>query len=361
MPYDQWVVAGPFKGVVDNLPKPYKPKNCWDDVLNFLIWKGLLITRPRLNAYGNPPDGAILRNVLTYNDIQNNAHTLALTTQTAYAITSGPVYNALTTPGSISLAGTALPYGIAVMNGEVFFANGSAIGLYADGESSVKDANHPGSWRFAGVLSNHMVTCYTTEPEPGAAGSIVYPQRVRWSDNGDPTEWTESAATTAGHADLLEVPDFITGFATLGRSGYIYRTNGITLMTATGDSTAPFQFDQISNSIGGIGNKFPYSLATYGNLSAFVAASDLYGFDGNSITPFGGEAKKSIFRDIALSTGDVISAFITPILGPGFDFLSYWLSIPGVSTWVYSYDDQTWMRFSSAEGSMTTISAVVGG
>lgn len=361
MPYEQLVVTGPFKGIVDNLPRPYKPKNCWDDVLNFFINNGRLMTRPRLNAYGNPPDGAILRNAITFNDIQNNAHTLALTTQTPYFITAGPVYHALTTPGSISLAGTALPYGFAVMNGQVFFANGSVIGLYADGELSVKDASHPGSWRFAGVLNDHMVTCYTTEPEPGAAGSIVFPQRVRWSNNGDPTDWAEAAGSTAGHTDLLEVPDFITGFATLGRSGYIYRTNGITLMTATGDSTAPFQFDQISNSFGGIGSLFPYALATYGNLSAFIGSSDLYGFDGNSITPFGGDAKNRIFPDLARATGDVITGFITPNIGLRYQFLSYWLSIPGVSTWIYSYDDQTWMRFSSSAGDMTALSLVIGG
>jgi hypothetical protein len=361
MPFDQMIVTGPFKGIVDNLPRPYKPKNAWDDVLNFITHEGRIQTRPRLNTYGNPPDGAVLRNAITFNDIQGSKHTLALTTKTPYFITTGPVYNALSTPGSISLAGTSLPYGMAAINGQIFFSNGSVVGLYADGEASVKDSGHPGSWRFAGVLSNHVVTCLTTEPEPGAVGSIIFNARVRWSNNGDGTDWAEGPGSTAGHTDLLEVPDFITGFSTLGRSGYIFRPNGITLMTATGDSTAPFEFDQVSNALAGVGCKYPYTLCTYGNLSAFVAANDLYAFDGTTLTPFGGEAKHQIFRDIASSTTDVISANIIAVLGPSLEFLSYWLSIPGVSTWVYSYDDQNWVRFSSSAGSLTALSSVVGG
>ena len=364
MPYDQMIVTGPFMGVVDNLPRPYKPQPAWDDVLNWLTWKGRMITRPRLNAYSNTPNGATLRNVTTFNDVLGNLHTMALTTWFPYFLTSGPTWNQLTLPSmnQESLVGTGLPFGIAVMNGQLFFANGSVPGLYANGEASVYLANHPGTWRFAGVLGGHMVTAYTTEPDPTTATSTPFPQRVRWSNQGDPTNWTESAATSAGHVDLLEVPDFITGFATLGTTGYVYRTNGITMMIPTGIGENPFQFNQISNALGGVGCKYPYTLSTYGNMSAFVAANDIYGFDGNTLTPFGGQAKKRIFADIANASGDVITAFITPTMGPGFDFLSYWIAIPGVNvTWIYSYDDQSWVRFQSSHGNLTALSLVIGG
>lgn len=357
MAFDQLPIPGPYKGIVDNLPRPSKPANAWDDLLNFMPYKGRLITRPRLNAFADTPDGAILRNAITFSDILGNLHTLALTTANAYFVTSGPTFNLLTLPGGLAnLTGTSLPYGYAMINSRVYFSNGSVQGLYADGESSIKDSTHPGAWRYAGVLANHLVTCNTTEPEPGVVGSESFANRIRWSASGDANDWT---SFTAGFTDLLEVPDQITGFATLGRAGYIFRSNGITLMTPTGVGTSPFQFDQVTNAPQGVGNKYPYSLATFGGLSAFVASNDIYGFDGSTFTPFGGEAKKKIFADIADATGDQVTGWIVPRLGTPFDFLSYWLSIPGVNvTWVYSYDDQAWSRFTSSSGRLTTIATI---
>ncbi len=287
-------------------------------------------------------------------------HTLALTTKTPYMITAGPVYNALTLPGGIAdLTGTSLPYGWAGINGRIYFSNGSRVGLYSNGENAVYSSTHPGAWRYCGVLANHLITCNTTEAAPGLAGSTNYPQRVRWSSVGDPNNWTVGASSTAGFQDLLEVPDQITGYASLGRSGYIFRTNGITLVTPTGVGTAPFQFDQVTNSPQGVGCKYAYTLATYGAISVFVSTQDVYVFDGTTFTPIGGEAKKKIYADIANASGDQIWAGVVPRLGPQFDYLSYWLTIPGVNvSWVYSLDDQAWQRFSSSNGYLTALASV---
>lgn len=361
MAFEQLPIPGPFKGIVDNLPRPNKPPNAFDDIRNFLVYKGRLISRPKLNAFGDPPDGAVVRLMVTFQDIQNNFHTMALTTRTPYFLTSGPTYNALTpASGAHAIpvgAVTSLPYGYALINGRVYFSNGSTQVMYVDGEATYKDSTHPGAARFMGVLANHLVTCYTTEPEPNVVLSTEYPQRVRWSASGDANDWS---SFTSGYTDLLEVPDAITGFATLGRSGFIFRSNGISIMTPTGQGLSPFQFDQVTNAPQGVGAYYPYSLAVFGGVAAFVAQNDVYSFDGSTLTPFGGEAKKKIFADIALATGDVISGWIVPKLGPAMDYLSYWLSVPGPNvTWVYSYDDQAWQRMTSAAGSLTTISNVL--
>lgn len=366
MGFDQLPIPGPYRGIVDNLPRPTKPINAWDDLLNFMPYKGRLQTRNKLSAFGNPPDSSLLRKILTYSDILGNPHTLALTIKTAYAITTGPVYNMLTNPmGVTDLTGTSFPYGIAITNGRVYFSNGSVVGVYTDGQAALQVAGDiPGAFRYAGILANHMIICYTTEPAPGNVGSASFPQRVRWSNVGDANSWTPGPSTSAGFTDLLEVPDDITGFATLGRSGYVFRSNGISLVTPTGIGTSPFQFDQVTNSPQGVGCFYPYSLDTYGGISAFVGQQDVYLFDGTSFTPIGGEAKKKIFADIANSTGDVITGQICPNLGTGFDYLAYYLTIPGNSnglpiTWVYSWDDQGWWRFSSSSGELTAIGSVL--
>jgi hypothetical protein len=247
-----------------------------------------------------------------------------------------------------------VPYDYEIAQGRVYFANGSLPGLYSDGEATLKSMMHPGSFRFMTLLANHMVTAYTTEPPPGTTGATVYPYRVRWSDNGNATNWVESAATSAGHQDLLDVPDYITGLVTLGRTGFVFRWNGITQMTATGIGTQPFQFDQISHAPQGVGNYYPYSLVAFGQLCVFVSEDDIWTFDGSSFIPIGGLVKNRIFGDIAATNANLVIGMIFIRCNPQFKYLSYWLSIPTSSTtnnvtWVYHFDAQSWQRFRGLE------------
>lgn len=353
MTYQQFPVVGPFQGHVDNVPTPHNPPNSFDEIINFFCRKGRFHTRPKLTNFGAPPDGAIVRNFCTFQDVQNNFHTLALTTKTPYFITAGPTYNALTLPGGTpDLTGTSLPYGRVVTNSRVYFSNGSRVILYADGESSVKDSGSPGSGRFLTVNASHLISAYNTEPEPGAAGSRDYPQRVRWAKSGDPNTWT---GFSTGFEDLLDVSDVITGLATLGRNTIVWRTNGITLMAPTGNGGAPFTFENATSAFSGIGNRYPYSLALYNETAAFVSGSDIYTINsGLNLTPIGGKAKKKIFRQLENSSGDQVIGFIIPRLGPGVDFLSYWLSIPGEDVvWIYNYDEDNWFEFTSTAGRLT--------
>lgn len=355
MTYQIFPVVGPFAGHVDNVPTPHNPPNSFDEIRNFLCRKGRFHTRPKLEAFGNPPDSAVLRNVRTFMDVQNNFHTLALTTAHPYMITSGPTYNLLTLPGGIAdLTGTSLPYGIISSNARVYFSNGSRVILYSDGESSVKDSTSPGAARFLALNAQHLIAAYCTEPEPGVAGSRDYPQRVRWAKSGDPNNWTSFGA---GANDLIDVPDVITGLATLGRNTAIFRTNGITLMGATGNGAAPFAFENMTSAPSGVGNRYPYSLALFNETAAFVSANDIYTVNsGLNLEAIGSRAKKKIFSQLEQASGDQVCGFIIPRLGPGIDYLSYWLSIPGVNvTWVYSYDEQSWQEFTSTAGRLTFI------
>jgi hypothetical protein len=366
MAFDQLPIAGPFGGIVDDQPRPTKDPKTWDDLVNFIPYEGRLISRPRLNGYGNPPDGAIVRLMYRFTDLQGFDHNLVLTTQTAYAVTGTtvPTYNVLALPAPLTnLSGTNLPYGIAVMLGRVYFCNGSTTGLYAEGSDHIAGADGSGplgAWRFAGVLGNHLVVLNTTEPAPGYPGSTRYGNRVKWSASGDPQTWDVGAGSTAGFTDLLEVPDQITGFSTLGRSGYIFRNNGITLMTPTGVGVAPFQFDQITNAPLGVGNWYPYSLSTYGSICCFASSSDVYAFDGSSFNNIGKAARKKIFADIGATPVNSIYGWIIPRLGAGFPLFSYWLSLPnsvqgGPVCWVFNFDSQAWWRFWTPYGQLTAL------
>jgi hypothetical protein len=345
-------------GVVSDVPAP-GGLAVFDDMRNFLCRKGRIITRPRLGAFGAPPDGAVVRYMGTFIDAVNLYHTLVLTTQNAYLITAGPVFHLI---GS-GLGGTGLPYGTAAILNRLYFSNGSKAVQFADGSNVIAAAGDvPGAARFMTVNSQSLILAYTTEPAPGVVNSTDFLQRVRWSASGLPDEWDFTVDPSAGFNDLVEVPDVITGLTTLGRNSYIFRTNGISVMYPTGTSgigSIAFAFEDFSFAPLGVGNLYPYSLATYGPRCVFVAEDDIYLFDGSTPQPIGYSNKKRIYKDLAAASGDQIVGGILPVLGPSFDFLAYYLSIPGPNvTWVFGYDEKNWMRIDSSAGFMSALNFV---
>jgi len=354
MAYKQIPVSGPWGGIRDDVARPYAPLNAFDDVLNFFTQKGRIQTRPKLSAFGTAPDGKHVRLMQSFTDKNGYIHSLVLTTYNAYALTVGPVFNALSFPGGITHLGQHnRPFGSAIINNRIYFSQGPVKVLYTDGSSALLIAGDvPGGARFMGVLASRLILAYTEE------SAVLYPRRVRWCRAGNPNNWT---SFSSGSADLMEVPDEINGFAVSGNNGLIFRENGITAMLPTGVGTSPFAFSHFSVQPTGIGNKYPYSLAAYGNQHIiFVSADDIYRVRGLEVMPIGRAVKKKIFADLALANGTVTGQII-PNLGIGYDFLSYWLVIPksgSTAVWVFQMDDETWVRFSSSAGVLGTIGSV---
>ena len=411
MAFEQTPQATPWKGIIKSSPAPYETKQAfWDDLFNIWPYFGRMRTRPRLQAAGQSPNGETIWNMIPFLDGLGNLHDLVLTTTQAYMLTPGvtvPVWNGpLNFPAwdstlnyilndQVTVGGvryvaiqaginhapatsptfwqpldsspfsTAVPYGYAIAQGRVYFSNGSAPGAYADGESTIKSMRHPGSFRYCGILASHMITANTTEPAPGMPNSTRFPSRVRWSASGDPTSWEESAGSSAGHEDLLEVPDIITGYCTLSRTGFVAHPHGWTMMTPTGLGSRAFQFDTVTHAQKGIGVYYPPSLDVFGSIACFVAEEDVYLFDGSSFTPIGGDMKTRIFTDIQAASAETILGSIIARFNTQWPMLSYWLSIPAAKldqepiTWIYHWDSQSWSRFRSPVGRQTAIANLV--
>jgi len=296
--------------------------------------------------------------MLTFEDIVDSFHTLVLTTQHGYYLNNGGTYNELTLPGGITdlslPSNLSLPFGMCNLINRVYFSNGGQRVMYTDGSADVQFAGDvPGAARFMCTLASHLLLGYTTEPEPGVTGSTEQTFRLRWSVPGDPNDWTSFGS---GFEDVLEVPDRITGLVTLGRNAYLFRKNGISIISPTGDGLAPFAIENFSISPKGVGNTYPYALAIYANVCAFVSSSEIFHFNGVELQPIGGKAKKRIFTDLAAaSNADVVTAYIVPNMGLSYDYLSYWLCIPGPNVaWVYSFDDQNWQPFDFLGGGRAT-------
>ena len=198
---------------------------------------------------------------------------------------------------------------------------------------------------YLGELDNHILLANVTVRDEGAGGFVyTFPQRMWWSANGIPTQWDFAANTNAGDNDFLDVPDVLTGLVTLGISGYLFRSSGITFFTPTGNGLAPFQFDHLWASDHGIGNVYPWSIHTYGSICCFVSIEQIYQMGVSSFEPIGGKARDAIMADLALASANPVAS-IVPTDGLGYVYMSYRISIPLTTFtrhYIYSIEDKSW-------------------
>lgn len=360
MTTQKYPIAGPWKGVLSDLPSAFDDQ-ALDSCVNFFCRKGRIQMRPRFNVVTPPPDGQPIRAMYTFQDILNNYHTLVLTAVSAYFLTNVGgtlVWNQLAMPGGIpSLAGTGLPFAIREINQQVYFANGSIPLSYVDGSNAVQVAGDvPGSCLYLTENSESLIGINWTEPAPGISGSQNFPFRVRWSNTGDPLTWINSVDNDAGANDLIESGGALTGAATTGRNTYITRQEGATVMYPTGNNASPFGFEPFMWSRPGWGNYYPYSLVTWGPLILNITESaEVLTFDGTNFQRLtSGKIRKQLASDLAMVSSDVVQCFGTASMGPGYDLEAYWISIPGPNIiWVHDLVEGTWQKMTSSKGWLT--------
>jgi hypothetical protein len=197
---------------------------------------------------------------------------------------------------------------------------------------------------YLGELGFHLILLNTVEDVGGV--ETTFPQRVRWSQSGVPTQWDAAANPNAGNNDMLDVPDAITGFLTIGKVGFILRVNGISMMSLTGQGQKPFQFDHLWASDRGIGNAYSQACASYGPLGVIVSTEEIYKLTASDFDPIGGGARDKILNDLADATG-VPVASVVPGLHRRHIHLQYKLVIPVNNMcvmWSYGFEDKVWVR-----------------
>jgi hypothetical protein len=341
------MIRAPWPGITSHVPELVAEPGAFQDAENFILRAGRIISRPPFDAVTAPPDGFPIKAAVTFEDTLGSLHTFIATQQTAYFLTAGYVYNSL----GLLKSTLSRPYSLAPAFRRIYFCNGGLPISYVDGSASVKDAGTVSSGatiaaRYLMVLGGCLIAGYVTSPAPGIKGSITYPYQIAWSNTGNPDDWTPPSpiyASVAGTDNLVEVKDDIAGLVLLGSYGYVFRTTGITLISSTGNGQAPFYFQNLSNAPDGIGLAYPYSLSVYGSFCMFVGNDDVYIFDGSSYNNIGGRAVEDIFSDLSNSQGDYVIGKILPTWGGGFVYLSYILSIPGISySWCFNFRDQSW-------------------
>lgn len=254
----------------------------------------------------------------------------------------------ITTATLAGLAGagsTALPYALQPTQNKIYFCNGSVPLCYTDGEASYKIAGDvPGACRFLTENAGHLIGAVWTEPDPTQSQPFFYPQRIRWSDSNDFNSWDEADfSKTAGVDDLTEVPDQITGLSTLGTNSYIYRNNGISIMSPTGQASQPFYIRNSTTSPKGEGNQYPYSLTSHNNIDRFIGNYEVWAFDGTNYIPLmDSKCNAQFFESLAQVQGTVRGS-LTTVFARGYTYLAYVITLPGTGTaYALNIPENTW-------------------
>jgi len=104
------------------------------------------------------------------------------------------------------------------------------------------------------------------------------PQRLRWSDTGDPTEF-DGTASNAGFLDLYDNAQHIMDAAKLGANVIVYRYNSIVRVEFVGSSELYYRDKQTVGNQGALGINCAVDMGEY---HIVFGRTDIYAYDGSS-------------------------------------------------------------------------------
>jgi len=219
---------------------------------------------------------AVAANTVTIDDAIPAGRTVPL----GYAVVAAP-----------NLSGVATDQiSIATLPGQdwVVFANGQDNVQRYDGTDCIDVPNLPSSGntqcKVVALFHNHLLLINTAE------GGTAYPQRIRWSDTGDPENWTTG---NASYVDLLDSEDFLTAASPLGPHMILYKDRSIIRQEYVGEADRLFNFETMVQGEGALAQD---AVSNLGDFHLFVGQSNIYKYRGSfDIEPTGDEIYTELF------------------------------------------------------------------
>jgi hypothetical protein len=376
----------PYGGLNTQTPENIIGPQYSPSMNNFMLRNAELRSRPAFRRYLPGPDGNnVILGLTSFLSKNSVWHTCAFTINGMFQLQFNPTQQAANGINPWTrVGGPALSSGnyvrTRVFQSILYYTNGSGHLSAWDGAAltPINDAAFLGTGTsglppatttllgglYLGELDSHIIMAYTTEipVTSGVQGAMsTFPQRLRWSNNGfNPYDangnfglnlgtagatFDPNVFLNAGLNDFLDVPDAITGLMFIGMTGFIFRQNGITEISPTGNGNAPFDFNHLWASENGIGNVYPATIAQYGGIGVFVANDNIYQVNGTQVVAIGGGARDAILSDLA-NTFQAPTAVISFAYTLGYTYLVYklFVSLPNGATrvWVYSLEDGNW-------------------
>jgi len=334
-------ITGPFGGVQSELPLTEIESYGFSDVTNFILRKGFASVRPGWTALPAFPlhPGASINAVADFFNINGTQIQVVITPTELWQFVAGN-WTQITGPAFTGSASQLFAWD--ALNYQLCFSQGVDKLFLWDGiAASYTQVATAQPLKYIAEIGLHLVGV-----------NPATPQRYYWSGIGDPTDWT---SFSSGLNDVVGNLGPINGLLKLGQYGFGFHQKGIIQIIPTGIGLNPFIFPPVANAK--IGPIAPYSLAKYDDqgqeLAVYLGSDNVYVFNQSSIIPIGDQpidgrkrlgARSRILADVQAGNPQTIFGAITYSIN-GQPFKAYWLAIPGVSVWVYNFDEGNWMRF----------------
>ena len=172
--------------------------------------------------------------------------------------------------------------------GTFCFGNGNVQMQYWDGTTDYAadlDTTDCNQVRYCVAYANRLVTADMYDADITARN----PWKVRWSAEGDPTDWTDS---TAGFNDFIDTEEPIVGLGVAGDNIVVFKNTSYYIGGRTGQATSPITFP---TKMPGIGLYAPYSLVPVMGSLAWMGVDDFYVLNGATAVSIGDKIRKQFF------------------------------------------------------------------
>lgn len=345
----EFPITGPFGGIQSELSQTAIESYGFVDTRNIIFRQGVATVRPgytALTLMPNPQEPIL--GLADFFDVAGTHHQVMFTPTRLLSWNAGAQTWSVI-PGGPAFTGTTTQlFSWDVVNYKLCFSQGANPVLIWDGIAgnySLSNAAAPAA-KYVFELGLHLMTLNTIE------AATSFPSRYHWSGVGDPTDWT---GISSGLNDQLNNLGPLSGGLKLGLYGFGFHQNGIVEIVPTGQGISPFAFYAIINAAQGA--NYPYTLDHIDlegqECAIYVGPDNVYLFNGTSVIPIGDSpidgrrrlgARSRILADIRLVNTNQPYGYVTYSIN-GNPFKAYWLVIPGISTWVYNFDEGNWSYF----------------
>lgn len=346
----EFPLRGPFGGIQSEMPPDSIEGIGFLDVQNMICIDSALVVRPGWTGLTAMPDPQ--EPILGEADFfdKNGVRHQVIFTPTRVLAWNGAASTWTVLTGGPLTGPATQTFEWAVVNYKLLFSQGTDKVQLWDGITA--------GFTPAAATAVPAFAMFEIDFQLVVAGTVeagqYFPQRVRWTGPGDPTDWT---SLNAGIEDLLNDLGPIHHGVKLYQQGYFIQHFGITQMVPTGQAANPFTFTPLASNNQGCA--YPHSPAHQGGeFVCYAGLDNIYKFDGTYCTPIGDMpidgrghkigARDRILSDLSVSDPNTVFGYITNNVGASY-LNAYWLVIPGISTWIFHFEEQSWTRFSFAK------------
>ena len=194
------------------------------------------------------------------------------------------------TPGSPYTMPSNERWQFAVVNDIFCFTNGDVNVQKWDGAAATAadlDGTNAVKARYCTCFANRLVLADMY------LSGVRQPWTIKYSKEGDPTNWTDS---TGGEVDFADTDEPITGLGRVGNSLVVFKKNAYYIGTRTGVATSPITFPTRKS---GIGLWSPYSLVEAMGTCFWMGHDNFYGMNGEEWEPIGDAIKYEFFSKVS--------------------------------------------------------------